>query len=472
MMLSVTVSVRGIGRGAYDGILGDAFHMQWLALALVLGAYYGFVRRKPIAAGAFLGVAAWVHPLVALHGAFCVAVGGLLSRTPGLVDTLKAGIAAVLVSLPASVSVINGAMGQEDVVLDSQIPLVMDTALFRTPHHYDLELLPFLLAALLGLLAVSAIPRIAARETIRAGRFYGLLAGQSLLLLATFLLHGPLFFQDRPPGAFWIFALDLSRTTPLFFALCGVAAAAALPGPEERFSTGEARGIAHRVFAFSAMLACGVVLLLNFGTRVGAGWMLLLAMVSLVTYGAVRKGMVAKGAAAVLVSFSALAVVGFVRGLEIRTVPDPPQRALYAWARGETSEGALFLVPPGMEAFRLEARRSVYVDFKSFPPSQPALGWDWRQRLEEIVDYDAKALETARGWPGIYWWDRAYAKRNPPRRIAELLTSTGADFFVQDRLYRQLPPHLPSDDAHSEWPGLTIAYENSRYRVYRLEAIP
>jgi hypothetical protein len=116
--------------------------------------------------------------------------------------------------------------------------------------------------------------------------------------------------------------------------------------------------------------------------------------------------------------------------------------------------------------------RSVYVDFKSYPPSQPALAWEWRQRLVEIVDSDAKAMSQGRGWPGLFWWDRAYAVRNSPERIALLLLETGADFFVMDRLFEQLPPHLPPGMVQSDETGLDLVFENARYRVFRLAAKP
>jgi hypothetical protein len=95
---------------------------------------------------------------------------------------------------------------------------------------------------------------------------------------------------------------------------------------------------------------------------------------------------------------------------------------------------------------------------------------EWRKRLEEVVNYDAKPLEQAQGWSGVFWWDLAYAKRNRPERIEELLTSTGADYLIVDRLYQRLPPHLPlQEDALPEY-GLSVVFEHLRYRVYGLAA--
>ncbi|HEX3247685.1 MAG TPA: hypothetical protein VHX16_19920, partial [Chloroflexota bacterium] len=99
-------SVIGFGRGAYDGALGDAFHVQWLSLCAVLWSYDGFVRGRTIVSGAWLGVAALCHPVVAAHGAIVLAVASLgagagqWKRLPAL-----AGI-ALLVSLPVSLPLV------------------------------------------------------------------------------------------------------------------------------------------------------------------------------------------------------------------------------------------------------------------------------------------------------------------------------------------------------------------------------
>jgi hypothetical protein len=214
------------------------------------------------------------------------------------------------------------------------------------------------------------------------------------------------------------------------------------------------------------MLALAFLLLFNFVHLRNASWVALLALLALLAYVGVRRGFGSRVAPLLFLSFCAVAFVVFLKGATVRAFPSSVDASLYSWVERETPKDALFVVPPGMQAFRLEARRSVFVDFKTFPGSQPAVAWEWRQRLEEVVGYDAKALEQGQGWPGLVWWDRAYAKRNPPDRILGLLTSTGADFFVVDRLYQQLPPHLPLEEGPGMESGLELAFENSRYRVY------
>jgi hypothetical protein len=293
--------------------------------------------------------------------------------------------------------------------------------------------------------------------------------GQGILLLATFFFHGPFFFREQPPGPFWLYTLDLSRTTPLLLALCAIAVAAALPRPDEPLAPGKPRGMVDRAFTFSSMLAVASLLLINLRHEL---WVYSLFFLALLAHGMVRRGKGVRVATFALFSFAALATMSFLSNADLEAEREPEEAALHSWAEGRTPRSALFIVPPGMEAFRWGAKRSVYVDFTLIPPTHPTLAREGRRRLEEVVNHDAKALDQARGWHGLYWWDVAYAKRNPPNRIAELLNSTGADFFVQDRLYGQLPPHLPSEVSGVTESGLIVAYENPRYRVYRLEQKP
>jgi len=388
-----------------------------------------------------------------------------------MVEVLKAGLVSFLLALPASVSLLLEVVQKRGgVVPVPEGRLIRETVLFRTPHHYDLGILPFLLATLIGLVAVAGLPRLLARAAPGARRYSGLLLGQGILLLTTFVCHGPYFFREEPPGPFFLYTLDLSRTTPLFLALCGTGIAAAIPRADEPLARVIPRRVADRIFSFSAMLAVACILLLNMKHD---PWIDVLILLVTLGYIGRRSGWGARAMAPAIWAFAAAATVGFIRHVELRAPFNPLDQALFSWARTDTPTQSLFIVPPALEAFRLGAQRSVYVDFKLLPPTQPSLAWKARARLEEVTNPDAKALEQARGWPGLYWWDVSYAKRNPPARIARLLASTGADYFVQDRVYLELPPHLDSDeDEHPEAAGLEVAFENARYRVYQLAPLP
>jgi hypothetical protein len=63
-------------------------------------------------------------------------------------------------------------------------------------------------------------------------------------------------------------------------------------------------------------------------------------------------------------------------------------------------------------------------------------------------------------------WDRTYANRNTPARIASVLRETSADYFVWDRAGLDVPPYLPvNQDTSSQ---VTVAYANDRFKVYEL----
>jgi hypothetical protein len=142
----------------------------------------------------------------------------------------------------------------------------------------------------------------------------------------------------------------------------------------------------------------------------------------------------------------------------------PDESGLYRWASA-TSPQALFIIPPGMQGFRFYARRSVYVDFKLFPPATPSTTPEWRRRMELVAAPDRRALDSP-GWSGVPQWDRTYANRNTPERIVTLLRQTGADYLVWDRTGLDLPPYVPI--VRPPAPAATVVFENARFQVYGL----
>ena len=79
---------------------------------------------------------------------------------------------------------------------------------------------------------------------------------------------------------------------------------------------------------------------------------------------------------------------------------------MYAFARAAPPRDALFIVPPGLDAFRFFARRGIYVDWRLFPTPVPALLPLWRHRLDEVAAPDTHTLQ-ARGWPAVPLWDES-----------------------------------------------------------------
>jgi hypothetical protein len=454
--------VIGFGRGAYDGALGDAFHVQWLALCALLWCYDAFVRERMVASGAWLGAAALCHPVVAAHGALVLGVGGAVAggRRWGRLPLL-AGIAAV-VSLPLSIPLIRSVTGSASAVARMAPDVIRLGYVFRNPLHYLPGLTPastwwYLGVMILGGLAAALVPRTGPEQrNIRA--LAALLAGQAMVAAS-----GPLIYGDWMPER-WRYAsslpymLDLSRTSGLILPLAAVLLVGAL---ELRPSRRDQATPTHELL-WIGLFAVAATALIFFVT-----WSRPLA--TLVVVGLIGRawGPGPRATAAVAVGLIAVAALGLARihgDTRLRAPLSPEEAGLYHWAAG-TPTNALFIVPPGLQGFRFYGRRSVYVDFKLFPPATPSSSPEWRRRMEQVAAPDRLALRSP-GWSGVPQWDRTYANRNTPARIVSLLGETGADYLVWDRSGLDLPPYVPIE--RPGVPGLALTFQNARFEVYAL----
>jgi hypothetical protein len=309
----------------------------------------------------------------------------------------------------------------------------------------------------------------------------GAFPGHALLLLGTAIHLGGL-----GPGSWrdtWLapYLLGLSRTTPLFGVLGGTIAVAAF---EQSLDRGPLHTWARRM-ATAARLETWH---LSWQTP----WLLISALAAIVGLALFASTHPAHASKLVYLIPVVVGTLGWLRDRQARPLGDvvsvagavalaclgwsvvhdrtvarvgSQEAGLFEWAQQSTPGPALFIVPPGMERFRFYARRSVYVDLKLFSPAVPRAGPVWRTRLEEIADPDAATLQQ-RGWPSIEApWDRSYAARNTPERIAWLLSNTGADFFVNQL---GIPGGATISEDTLTSAHLASAYRNDRYEVYRL----
>ena len=69
----------------------------------------------------------------------------------------------------------------------------------------------------------------------------------------------------------------------------------------------------------------------------------------------------------------------------ITGLPDN-ELTLYRWIDENISKDALFIIPPRFQNFRLNAKRSVVVDWKSTPVVASELV-DWYHRVEDITNH-------------------------------------------------------------------------------------
>jgi len=479
----------GLGRGEYEGALGNGVHIQWITLCLLLWCYDALARGRHVAAGVLLGIAFLSHPQVALHGAFVVAVATLAHpRSAVRAIGLTAGIAAV-VGAPTIVPVALSVVQSSTTAAWSDADLIRRAYLFRLPGEYTFEhtsLRDGLLIVTLGLAGVAGALILRRLQWPRSTRvLVGLFTGHAVLLLATVIHMGGLGPDSWRETWLAPYLLGLSRTTPLFGVLgCTIAVAAFERcldrGPVRTWArtisqvTGgsEATRLSWHirwllVATLIAIIGLSLVASRNLA-HVGKLVYLIPVVLGVFAWRRSRRGRPLTTLSTVA-GVVALACLAWLMAHDRKAAPVPPQQdGLFEWVQRSTPGAALFIVPPGMEKFRYYARRSIYVDLKLFSPAVPRAAPVWRTRLEEVADPDAATLQQ-RGWPGLrVHWDRSYAARNTPARIAWLLRRTGADYFVRDVEVRGAAPI--SQDALSR-AQLLSAYGNGRYEVYRL-AVP
>jgi hypothetical protein len=111
-----------------------------------------------------------------------------------------------------------------------------------------------------------------------------------------------------------------------------------------------------------------------------------------------------------------------------------------------TPEGAVFVVPPLAQAFRLLAGRAVVVDYKNFPFSDSAMV-EWRDRLRFCYGRFA-----GWGFGAAAAMDRNYHEI-PDYALAELAQRYGADYAV-------LYPDTPTSFAE--------LYADARFKLVRI----
>nr|MBA2459148.1 hypothetical protein [Gemmatimonadales bacterium] len=216
--IALSGRVNGVMRGQYEGLVGDSFHVQWLALGLLLWAYAAFVERKAVLSGILLGLAAISHPVVALHGAFVILVAGVLRRWGG--GVIRSGLAAIAVSAAVSIPlVLQLVRTRADIGVPASW-LVEFGYLFRTPHEFSLEYTTPTELTFLGLVVVvgaaGALLLLRGTGGDRVKALIGMLLGHSLLVGSALLVHGPWAAGgDVVETSTFPFLLHLSRTSPM-----------------------------------------------------------------------------------------------------------------------------------------------------------------------------------------------------------------------------------------------------------------
>ena len=454
----------GLGRGLHDGAFGDGFHTQWLALCFMLWVYIAWLEAKPLRTGVLLGLCIAAHPVVGAHAVVVLGIATLIALVEIrslLIILFTAGAISAPVIVPILAVLVRSSGGASWPASE----LIEKGYLFRTSHEFTLELtssgaaMTLVLLFVLGLVGSILLTQL--RPVRCTPEIAGLLSGHALLAGTFVVFHGDLLPEAWRHVSILPYLFHLSRTTPVLVVLASVLSVAAL---EAMFETINPRT------PFLTSLRSIFLVGLGFLLAVYVQWTglllaLLVVSVLMVFFRRVDRAAVFMVGALLLLAGLGLGTLRDQAGEELTVLPADQQ--LYDWVAANTVLEDLFIVPPGFQEFRTYTNRGVFVDFKVFPASTPFLVPEWRRRLELVSAPDEIALRD-RGWPAVYQLERTYAQANRPQRITQLLAQTDADYFVFDSHGEEIPPYLP---LHNESDArLELAFENSRYRVYRLRS--
>ena len=398
------VRIHGVGGAILNhGVLLPAD----MALPFLMLGFAMWIEKSPIKAGIFLGLSGLIHANFAVLGPLVIAAPELyrLYKERTLAPTLKltGGFAAL-----AWPSLISAAMGffTSDTAPEA-LNILFD---IRSPHHYRPPLFdsPELLwpAALL-LLSIPTWLECRRRGNGRAiAVLFALIGTLAVGVLAVEVLDNRLIIR--------LFLWRMSVPLILFAAL------------------GVGESLARAV-------------------RRPVSWAPVAAVLSIVTVLCFTEGgpVFAPNRRLDISRISAsMTKVGFPDATRVRGIHRAS--ALYSWIQKHTPEDALFLVPPGMDDFRLQARRGIFVDWKCCPMKGEEIA-EWARRMNAVMG--TKTMPAAG-----YALHRVAMNRYTHRSLdalAALARREGLGYIIAKRV-----PKTPSD--------LEKLISKSGWAVYRV----
>ena len=440
------------------------------AVALVIGLAM-WLENRLVWAGAAFGVAGafhlnyavvcpalWVGLLAWGKLPACLAFKAASPDTPSAprqrrrwqAGSLPHGVATLLAVLPAVLNV--GRALPSKLTRDAgemlSLPRFVELyAVLRHPHHYAPATWPWWVWAAF-LLPVPLAAWLfwrnrAAGPWRRAG-------------VAWLLLMGLQGFAGLTAGLFWLggtfIQLSLWRFSPhakllAVTAVCAwlvnQAAAAAADNPtngEPRLpprlahATGRKLVVAAILFALGVgVFACGIA----GWASVTLGFGLIAAMLLIVLSTTAMSDATGKSQPIVLATAAFAASMGLLSSEQIRQPgrvdADPAVLEAAAWARANTDEDALFLVPPGAgSAFPVNARRSHVVSFKLVPQLSDGLVV-WADRIADVLDVPDLDRFAGGGFTGYHAAQRAMDARYaelPASHLFDVARRFGARYVV------------------------------------------
>jgi hypothetical protein len=428
-----------------------------LALPAFLLACAAYARGARLAMGAWLGVAGFLHANYAVLGPAVLFPLELL-RSRERRDLVMLGASAALFALLAlpNLQLLVSAF----LIRDPAPEAVAVTLFTRSPHHYDLRSLrpdEFYYAFGLGLLT---LPRALGQAGAAATRGVYLRLSCALLGLIALGAAGSALHVVAISRLFtWRMSIALFAVW-LLAAGCGIRELAA---QRRWWQLLWALALCAGLTAFaqtdpleqSPWTSLPRAAAWSGGLCALAAWFAQLRSPRMAAIGALLSG--ASALLALSVTHSPLwqgAAYKAPRGLHFLDGPiqiGAAKRPLYQAVREQLPPDARLLIPPGMNQFRMSARRSIFVDWKCAPMrGNEAL--EWRRRMLAAIgrdDFPAQGYQLPRAADGLYF-------ARPLRELIELARR------------EQLTHVLTLRSAGPSPAGARRVLQSGRYAIYEL----
>lgn len=469
-LLSVVLfyfSAGGTGLGSFQFIQDGAFVPSNVAnVAMLWGIYFWIAGRSGWAAGALALAAVWHinHAVIAMLLWGYLFVLGL--RRPDVRKLVVGGIVIGLCSLVNLIPAFNAKLhAGAPVPLDQFVNLYVK---LRHPHHYAplswpialwiSFLWPVLPAAWIAIRQI----RLRRRPWVETTK----IAGFFILLLPVGLVGAGIWFVSETlvQIVVWRFSIyvQLLACVAVAYLLCDAGVVARVTARWTVIGVVVAAGVLMAILAVQAPHAHGQLARAGGFVRDNA-WPLAMFLALCALAVLYDLGGRWNATANLLASMVLIGLVSFVwsrdaLGLNLLPRDDPDYIAMCHWARDHTPRDAVFLVPPSEQAFRLEARRAIVVNFKGIPQMSAEMA-TWRDRLRDILQMpDLMRLPEPfdRTLEAI---DRRYESRGDEHLIAVARQYDARYIIVGHRM----------GGAHDG--QLIYATESGRYFLYDLDAL-
>lgn len=133
-------------------------------------------------------------------------------------------------------------------------------------------------------------------------------------------------------------------------------------------------------------------------------------------------------------------VISWGRWLGVNSLPDDDSAYLQVcqWVRTNTPTGAIFMVPPDEQSFRVHGERAIVVNIKGIPQLSGEMV-DWEQRLRDVLDM--QKIESLRGTTLQDTLDavRIAYDHVPPDHMLAMARKYNCQYVLLNHPWSQLP---------------------------------